>query len=325
METINTKQDDNDNSQDGALVLWKYNNPFSNYKRDPERIFVFNGFTLKISQKLSDPIDITQNTGNIVWDGAYILSKYIVDHLNLDYLVDTNRRRKIRFLELGSGCGLVGLVAWLTGGYVVCTGIFNDIEHTKFNIKQNAEYVMNQQQDQLEYDGGKDDVVEDRSKNVHTKKMLQNLDLLNKDDIQVHVLDWTSLPTAEDTTNPLHKSNIQPFDIILASEILYLPDLHKDLVKTICYFSHSKPINDQETSSKKEMKCETRVLGIYKQRGLGEEQFFNIARIFGKFRVEWIDTNWIYQPSIESHVNQLQSTISSTYSEYKMFWVIPDS
>ncbi|CAG8446773.1 13327_t:CDS:2 [Cetraspora pellucida] len=291
METINTKQDDNDNSQDGALVLWKYNNPFSNYKRDPERIFVFNGFTL--------------------------------DHLNLDYLVDTNCRRKIRFIELGSGCGLVGLVAWLTGGYVVCTGTFNDIEHTKFNIKQNAEYVMNQQQDQLEHDRGKDDVVEDKSRNVHTRKMLQNLDLLKKDDIQVHVLDWYVMYSY--TTNPLHKSNIQPFDIILASEILYLPDLHKDLVKTICYFSHSKPINDQETSSEKEMKCETRVLGIYKQRGLGEEQFFNLARIFGKLRVEWIDTSWIYQPSIESHVNQLQSTISSTYSEYKMFWLIPDS
>ncbi|CAG8630407.1 3131_t:CDS:2 [Racocetra persica] len=315
METINTKQDDKDNSQDGALVLWKYNNPFSNYKRDPERIFAFNGFTLKISQRLSDPIDITQNTGNIVWDGAYILSKYIVDHLNLDYLADTNRRRKIRFIELGSGCGLVGLVAWLTGIMSsLCT--LNDIEHTKFNIKQNVEYVMSQQQNQFEYDRGKG-----------------GLDLLDKNDIQVHVLDWRSLPTTEDTTNPLHKSNIQPFDIVLASEILYLPDLHKDLVKTIRYFSHSKPIDDQEASSETEvksendMKRETRVLGIYKQRGLGEEQFFKIARIFGKLRVEWvmIDTSWIYQPSIGSHVNQLQSTISPTYAAYKMFWLIPDS
>ncbi|CAG8458881.1 9951_t:CDS:2, partial [Racocetra fulgida] len=200
METINTKQDDKDDSQDGALVLWKYNNPFSNYKRDPERIFAFNGFTRTL----------------------------------------------------------------------------NDIEHTKFNIKQNVEYVMSQQQNQFEYDRGKG-----------------GLDLLDKDNIQAHVLDWRSLPTTEDTTNPLHKSNIQPFDIILASEILYLPDLHKDLVKTIRYFSHSKPINDQEASSETEMKsendmkCETRVLGIYKQRGLGEEQFFKIAQIFGKLRVEW--------------------------------------
>ncbi|CAG8727840.1 127_t:CDS:2, partial [Dentiscutata erythropus] len=297
--TVNTKQDDNDNdnNQGRALVLWKYNNPFSNYKQDPERIFVFNGFTLKISQKLSDPIDITQNTGNIVWDGAYLLGKYIADHLNLDHLAGTSRRRKIRFIELGSGCGLVGLVAWLTGGYVVCTGTPQDIEHTKFNIKQNVEHVMNQQQqNQFVYNKkGEDDlveIVESKSRNAHTQKMSQNLDLLDKDNIQVHILDWTSLPTTEDTTNPLHKSNMPSFDIILASEILYLPDLHKDLVKTIRYF----------------------ILGIYKQRGLGEEQFFKIAQVFGKLRVEWIDTSWIDQSSIESHVNQFSSTNSSTYS-----------
>ncbi|CAG8725961.1 14060_t:CDS:2 [Gigaspora margarita] len=289
--TVNTKQDDNDNdnNQDGALVLWKYNNPFSNYKQDPVRIFIFNGFTLKISQKLSDPINITQNTGNIVWDGAYILSKYIADHLNLDYLSGISCRRKIRFIELGSGCGLVGLVAWLTGGYVVCTGTHEDIEHTKFNIKQNVEYVMNQQQNQFEYNKeDEDNVVESRNRIAQ----------LDKDNIQAHILDWTSLPTTEDTTNPLHKSNMPSFDIILASEILYLPDLHKDL---------------------------TRVLGIYKQRGLGEEQFFKIAQVFGKLRVEWIDTSWIDQPSIGSHMNQSSSTTSSTYAEYKMFWLIPDS
>ncbi|RIB09860.1 hypothetical protein C2G38_2146341 [Gigaspora rosea] len=297
METVNTKQDDNedDNKQEGALVLWKYNNPFSNYKQDP----------------------------------AYILSKYVADHLNLDYLSGISRRRKIRFIELGSGCGLVGLVAWLTGGYVVCTGTHEDIEHTKFNIKQNVEYVMNQLQNQFECNKeDEDNVVESRNKIAHTQKMMQNLDLLDKDNIQAHVLDWTSLPTTEDTTNPLHKSNMPSFDIILASEILYLPDLHKDLVKTIRYFNHSNSRNDQDTcfekeiKSKDEMKCETRVLGIYKQRGLGEEQFFKIAQAFGKLRVEWIDTSWIDQPSIGSHVNQFSSTTSS---EYKMFWLIPDS
>lgn len=231
-------------------------------------------------------------------------------------------RRKIRFIELGSGCGLVGLVAWLTGGYVVCTGTHEDIEHTKFNIKQNVEYVMNQQQNQFECNKeDEDNVVESRNRIAQ----------LDKDNIQVHILDWTSLPTTEDTTNPLHKSNVPSFDIILASEILYLPDLHKDLVKTIRYFNHSKSRNDQDTcfekeiKSKDEMKCETRVLGIYKQRGLGEEQFFKIAQVFGKLRVEWIDTSWIDQPSIGSHMNQSSSTTSSTYAEYKMFWLIPDS
>src|SRR5437868_13889361 len=87
---------------------------------------------------------------------------------------------------------------------------------------------------------------------------------------------------------------MKPFDIILASEVLYLPELHKDLVKSIRYFSHSQSKNDQEAGTEKEIKLEdetkreTRVLGIYKQRGLGEEQFFKIAKIFGKLKVEWV-------------------------------------
>ena len=29
------------------IVLWKYDNPYANYKHDPERIFLLNGYTRK--------------------------------------------------------------------------------------------------------------------------------------------------------------------------------------------------------------------------------------------------------------------------------------
>uniref|UniRef100_U9TGV2 Uncharacterized protein n=1 Tax=Rhizophagus irregularis (strain DAOM 181602 / DAOM 197198 / MUCL 43194) TaxID=747089 RepID=U9TGV2_RHIID len=52
------------------IVLWKYDNPYANYKHDPERIFLLNGYTLRIHQKLDKIVKITQNTGNLVWDGV---------------------------------------------------------------------------------------------------------------------------------------------------------------------------------------------------------------------------------------------------------------
>ena len=74
-----------------------------------------------------------------------------------------------------------------------------------------------------------------------------------------------------------------PFDIILASEIFYLPHYYMSLIKMIKYFSH--PISD-DFKEKKGRK--TLVLGIYKDRGLGESAFFEIANKFGKMKVIWV-------------------------------------
>jgi hypothetical protein len=67
-----------------------------------------------------------------------------------------------------------------------------------------------------------------------------------------------SFPTLPDTVPPAFRG---PFSYILCSEILYLPQFHRALLKTITQFS-----ND-----------ETVVILLWKQRGLGEERFFEIA------------------------------------------------
>ncbi|CAG8544189.1 7474_t:CDS:2 [Funneliformis caledonium] len=258
-------------STSNELVIWKYDNPYANYKLDPERIFLLNGYTLRINQKLNNIVDITQNTGNLVWDGAYILSKYIVNNLKNDATFRENIKyaapfNEIRFLELGSGCGLAGLSTWILGGFVVCK---------RFNSESNL-----------------------KNKN--------KLDVgLRGEDINVFPLNWEELP--QDSSNPLHISNMLPFDIILASEIIYLFHLHKSLIKTIKYFSHL-PCDTLE--GRKENR-RTLVLGIYKDRGLGESTFFDIANKFGKMKVIWIDNNWM----IKEFNNYSQ--------EYKMFWLIP--
>ncbi|CAG8510972.1 8967_t:CDS:2 [Funneliformis mosseae] len=231
-------------STSNELVIWKYDNPYANYKLDPERIFLLNGYTLRINQKLNNIVDITQNTGNLVWDGAYILSKYIVNNLKNDATFRENIKyaapfNEIRFLELGSGCGLAGLSTWILGGFVVCK---------RFNSESNL-----------------------KNKN--------KLDVgLRREDINVFPLNWEELP--QDSSNPLHISNMLP----------HLP----------C-----------DTLEGRKENRRTLVLGIYKDRGLGESTFFDIANKFGKMKVIWIDNNWM----IKEFNNYSQ--------EYKMFWLIP--
>ncbi|RHZ57136.1 hypothetical protein Glove_393g43 [Diversispora epigaea] len=264
-----TKQNDCNNSdtksnyESKAMVLWRFDNPYANYKKDTERIFVFNGYTLQISQNLMNKIDITKNTGNIVWDGAYILSKYIIDHINFYEIlnIDSNNEQ-IKFLELGSGCGLVGLAAWIKGGKIEFTGTKTNIGHTKMNVEKNVKLILEQQNQKLQVEN-------------------KNIKELRKEDVGVHALDWRELPEPDDTKNIMHINNFGTFDIILASELLYLPELHKDLVKTMKYYCHR---NNQNIRNKRN----TRVLGIYKERGLSEPSFFEIAKSLGKFNVEWV-------------------------------------
>ncbi|CAG8458749.1 1507_t:CDS:2 [Acaulospora colombiana] len=126
--------------------------------------------------RLTEKIDITKNTGNVVWDGAYILSKYIVDH------VERRDQNQVRFLELGSGCGLVGLAAWIKGGHVVCSGTKTNIEHTRMNVEKNVELVLSQQQQRR---------MESQANVLETaRRMRDTMMQLRKEDIGVHVLDW---------------------------------------------------------------------------------------------------------------------------------------
>ena len=85
-----------------ALVPWKLKNPYVNAKYDAQRTFCFSGLSgtagvrrivwndtsslpiaVEILQSPNADIDLNHNTGLVVWDGAYVLAKYLAEHVPL--------------------------------------------------------------------------------------------------------------------------------------------------------------------------------------------------------------------------------------------------
>ncbi|RUS18275.1 hypothetical protein BC937DRAFT_88965 [Endogone sp. FLAS-F59071] len=244
-----TKGDDGYGSK--AVVPWKYCNPYANYRWSPERPFQILGHTVVLAQRLDETIELHQNTGNVVWDGAYIMSRYIASHLS-PFLPGT------RCIELGSGSGLVGIAAWLAGAKVVVTELpGKQLEHLKMNVERNLARILKP--------------FADGEGNSDSEPASSVPNALTQENITIYPLDWNDPPTV------LQRLVSPPYDLVLGSEILYLPQLHKNLVRTLdalCHLPGSGRI--------------TTVLMVYKQRGLGEERFFEwTTRLGGGFEVEW--------------------------------------
>ncbi|RUP45563.1 hypothetical protein BC936DRAFT_148008 [Jimgerdemannia flammicorona] len=176
---------------------------------------------------------------------AYIMSRYISSHL-------APLQPETRCIELGSGSGLVGMTAWLAGADVVLTELPGKfVEHLETNVSRNVAKLSGSHGNS---NGG--GVVEGSSPEI-----------LREGNIQVHPLDWNNPPTPPSP----------PYDLILGSEILYLPHLHRSLVRTLNALCHP-PDSARMTT----------VLMVYKERGLGEEAFFEWAKRLGGFEVEWV-------------------------------------
>ncbi|KAF9427993.1 Peptide-methionine (S)-S-oxide reductase [Podila epigama] len=231
------------------LVPWKYCNPYAN-NRSPQRLFLFQGASVIIEQKLDEKVTIDQNTGNVVWDGAYLMARYLESNIG-------NLQGKT-CLELGAGTGLVSIVAWLLGAsFVLATDLPGPhTEHVRKNTVANTARIqqeyerLNQANDSCQTEQGSS--IDARLKRRRDKQVVQNLDTKS---LCVAPLDW-NMPDLPDET-PFQG----PFSLILCSEILYLPQFHRVLLKTITKFA------DKDTI----------VVLLWKQRGLGEERFFDLA------------------------------------------------
>ncbi|KAJ2559963.1 Methyltransferase-like protein 21B [Coemansia sp. RSA 1933] len=119
------------------VVKWQYKNPYHDKRAERERLFVFGPHTVTITQHPTVQIDLHQNTGFIVWDGAYILAKFVHERLSL---------AGKSCLELGAGSALVSVIASMCGAAsVVATDMSQYLPSIRTNIERNIGSVCEAQ------------------------------------------------------------------------------------------------------------------------------------------------------------------------------------
>jgi len=90
--------------------------------------FEIAGTSVSIKQKFYDS---PQTIGWTVWDGSIVLSKYLEKQFSKNYFQNK------RIIELGAGCGLVGIVAGLLGAEVVLTDMQSVLLQLQENVNLN--------------------------------------------------------------------------------------------------------------------------------------------------------------------------------------------
>lgn len=160
----------------------------------PQSTFNIAGRTLEIEQRLRESV------GAVVWDAALVLSRYLED-CNQPHGVypDAVRLQGKRVLELGTGTGIVGMVAYILGAQeVVLTDREEILNITHDNLQHNLPKAV-AHPDATVAAGGDPRVV-------------------------IKPLLWGA--GQEDTLG-------EPFDYVFAADLLYNSEHHDALVRTL--------------------------------------------------------------------------------------------
>ena len=113
-----------------SLVPWTYNNPRVDFKNQKVLTFPFCNQSIKIEQNLDAEVSRRENTNYKLWHGSYLLASY------LEHKGSENFSGK-KCLELGAGCGLVGMLSALLGADVTVTDLPSAIHHTRHCLALN--------------------------------------------------------------------------------------------------------------------------------------------------------------------------------------------
>ena len=90
-----------------------------------ERTFPLAGASIRLAQNNDEA---SRKVGEVVWDASYLLAKYVETRVPVS-------GKKV--VEVGAGCGLVGLTATLLGGETIITDRSRELEMAKKNIALN--------------------------------------------------------------------------------------------------------------------------------------------------------------------------------------------
>ncbi|CAG8753154.1 26206_t:CDS:1 [Dentiscutata erythropus] len=145
----------------------------------------------------------TFNHGTTVWDSSVVTAYYMQNLLNSRNLFEKN----LSCIELGSGCGLLGLVMCSLGFETTLTDLADVVGNVlKENVRRNLLILNNQQCQNIE--------------NIQHKAY-------------VKVLDWTSQLSSDFTP---------PYDYIVATDCIYSLDLIPYFAKCLYDLSSDKSV-----------------------------------------------------------------------------------
>eukprot|EP01033_Poteriospumella_lacustris_P008753 gene8752-6291_t len=139
--------------------------------------------------KISSPGEAELGTGLTIWDGSIVLAKY----LEANPAIVGNKA----VLEVGSGTGIVGIVAGLMGAN---RSVVTDLQYTLKNLQHNVD------------------------KNKPHSEASYNVDVME--------LDWFNAATYPTTTRDENGSE-KNWDVILGADIVWIEELILPLVNTL--------------------------------------------------------------------------------------------
>ncbi|KAI8810382.1 putative methyltransferase-domain-containing protein [Cladochytrium replicatum] len=243
-----------------ALVPWSFKNIHADVKHLERRSFVFGNAVIELEQSYSQQINREQNTGNVIWDGSYILARFIQDNLLLSTSV---------VVELGSGSGLGGLASAVLGANrVVLTDLDSQLPHLNANIERNKS------------------VLSDNGAIIYSR----SLDWTSSDAPEV-ILQRLEL---EKPPNIILASETVYLPSLHTAFVRCIQNM-SDSNTRVAFSSHLK-YPPAFTWSKEELEAiysPTLVLVTYKRRGFGEEAVQSIAKAKGFYVFEvpraWLD------------------------------------
>ena len=222
--------------------------------------------TLELKQQFMVPPGgaTTDSTGRHIWPTAIPLLQHMLQttqEQSKGIFGDTSTTTTKTVLELGSGCGLLGMglvaASMPPTSFSSSTTLYQVVmtDHSTEWLQQNLE--RNQE---ILFGGS----------NVETQQQQHQ-------NIEIHRLQWGNeqdLASLYETSAILHQysKHRKQFDYIIGSDILYNPASHEALVSTLKFFS---------SSSNKKSNTITQTLLAYPKRQSDEAQFVSLAESNG--------------------------------------------
>mmetsp|Transcript_52777 Transcript_52777/g.67668 ORF Transcript_52777/g.67668 Transcript_52777/m.67668 type:complete len:309 (+) Transcript_52777:130-1056(+) len=258
---------------------------------------------------VTDPMNMIfpYNIGNSLWSASIDLIEYI--ETQTDWINKSKtQKNKINIIELGAGCGSVGMVLWKHGFKVTLTDINEMIPIMNENIQYNQ---LSEKVDNIKtlYDNHEEfrKICDDTTNDPNLS-------------IQAECLDWCQYSTA----SHIYETK-GPFNYIIAAEISYDDDLHHDFIETLlilCGLSDDKnhPWNHDDNDDKILFLENVRILIAIPHRDNDEELINHaIAKGFTCKIVKLIEPNQqhssciaIYElipPFNNIHINKKSKTL----------------